>query len=358
MISMKKKILVSIIVPMYNNEKYIKECLDTLINQTYNNIEIIIIDDGSKDDSYKVATKIKDKRIKLIKQENKGANAARRKGIELATGDYCLFVDSDDWIDKNTIEELVTLIEDKNYEVIRFNGILEPSNKLKNIYNIKQDKKKLLTKKELYDLLINTKLLNNLCFSIYKTSLLKNNKSFDYDISNCEDYLVNLEVFTNSKKVLLYNKIYYHYRENLNSTTKTINEKIIKRNLEELIFVYSKLFDYLKVWKYNSIENQINVTYQILEMSRACLFNIFKIEKLKKKNFINYASTVFENNVFTYIRENFDYKDINKKIKNKSIKYKIKNSRNIKYIYEKEYKKLYYNYYLYRFREVIKRVLK
>ena len=205
---MKKKILVSIIVPMYNNEKYIKECLDTLINQTYNNIEIIIIDDGSKDDSYKVATKIKDKRIKLIKQENKGANAARRKGIELATGDYCLFVDSDDWIDKNTIEELVTLIEDKNYEVIRFNGILEPSNKLKNIYNIKQDKKKLLTKKELYDLLINTKLLNNLCFSIYKTSLLKNNKSFDYDISNCEDYLVNLEVFTNSKKVLLYNKIY------------------------------------------------------------------------------------------------------------------------------------------------------
>ena len=125
-----------------------------------------------------------------------------------------------------------------------------------------------------------------------------------------------------------------------------------------MIFVYSKLFDYLKVWKYNSIENQINVTYQILEMSRACLFNIFKIEKLKKKDFINYASTVFENNVFTYIRENFDYKDINKKIKNKSIKYKIKNSRNIKYIYEKEYKKLYYNYYLYRFREVIKRVLK
>ena len=79
---------------------------------------------------------------------------------------------------------------------------------------------------------------------------------------------------------------------------------------------------------------------------------------MKKKDFINYASTVFENNVFTYIRENFDYKDINKKIKNKSIKYKIKNSRNIKYIYEKEYKKLYYNYYLYRFREVIKRVLK
>ena len=101
--------LVSIIIPVYNVELYVKESIESVLKQTYKNIEIIIVDDGSTDNSLKVCKEVldTDKRIKVIHQENQGVVKARNKGIELANGDYIMFVDSDDWIDANMVEELV-----------------------------------------------------------------------------------------------------------------------------------------------------------------------------------------------------------------------------------------------------------
>ena len=107
---------VSVIIPMHNSSKYILECINSVINQTYKNLEIILIDDKSTDDTLKKVSSIKDKRIKLIKfKKNEGAAKARNKGIEEATGDYLCFLDSDDYWVKDKIRKQVEFIKDKAF---------------------------------------------------------------------------------------------------------------------------------------------------------------------------------------------------------------------------------------------------
>lgn len=107
---------VSVIIPTHNSEKYILECINSVINQTYKNLEIIIIDDKSTDDSVKLIKSIKDKRIKLIELErNSGAAITRNKGIEASTGDYICFLDSDDYWKLKKIEKQVKYIKDKAF---------------------------------------------------------------------------------------------------------------------------------------------------------------------------------------------------------------------------------------------------
>jgi teichuronic acid biosynthesis glycosyltransferase TuaG len=107
---------VSVIIPTYNSEKYLKECLSSVINQTYKNLEIIIVDDKSIDNTIKIIKKIKDKRIKLIELEkNSGVAIARNKGIEISTGDYICFLDSDDYWYKEKIEKQLKFIKNKEF---------------------------------------------------------------------------------------------------------------------------------------------------------------------------------------------------------------------------------------------------
>ena len=98
---------VSVVIPVYNVEDYLRDCLDSIVNQTLKDIEIICINDGSTDNSLEILEhyKSKDERIKVISQENGGISAARNKGIDLASGDYISFIDSDDYIDNNFYEK-------------------------------------------------------------------------------------------------------------------------------------------------------------------------------------------------------------------------------------------------------------
>ena len=103
--------MISIIVPVYNSEKYIDKCLDSILNQTYKDLEIVLVNDGSNDQSLKILEKyaLRDTRIKVVNQENKGVAAARNTGLDNATGEYILYVDSDDWIENNMVERMVEL---------------------------------------------------------------------------------------------------------------------------------------------------------------------------------------------------------------------------------------------------------
>ena len=115
--------LVSVVVPVYNVDRYLKNCLDSIIEQTYKNIEIIIIDDGSTDNSNEICQHyaLNDKRIMLIRQENRGLGPSRNLGIEYARGEYIAFIDSDDWWEKSTVEKLVNAATINNADLVYMN---------------------------------------------------------------------------------------------------------------------------------------------------------------------------------------------------------------------------------------------
>lgn len=117
--------LVSVIIPIYNVEKYLKKSVESVINQTYSNLEIILVDDGSTDLSYKLCEELKneDTRIVVIHKENGGLSDARNKGIDIATGKYLFFLDSDDYIEKNTIEILYNTLKTDGTDMVIFNFI-------------------------------------------------------------------------------------------------------------------------------------------------------------------------------------------------------------------------------------------
>ena len=114
---------VSVIIPVYNSEKYISECLDSVLNQTFKDIEIICIDDGSTDKSFDILNRynIKEKRITLLTQKNLGQSVARNKALEIAKGEYIYFLDSDDYIEPNLIEECIKKLDETQEGLICFN---------------------------------------------------------------------------------------------------------------------------------------------------------------------------------------------------------------------------------------------
>lgn len=346
---MKTDILISIVVPVYNAEKYLEECLASLVNQTYKNTEIILVDDGSTDSSLKILKKYQKKysSIKVISQKNQGSSFARSTGIKKAKGDYLMFVDADDWIDTNTISKLASILAKKQYDNIRFFGILEPSGIIKNQYEFQGKKQKELTKKEIYQLLIETKTLHNLCFGIYKTSLLKNIDSFESHVSFAEDYWANLDILTKASSVLMLNEVFYHYRENQASVTKKVEKERIIKNTEDAIFVYGKLFDYLKKWNIDNMENRIKVAFTILDVTRWSIFNIFKLKDIGKKETFELLKNIFDQEVFDDIRKSIPLKEVKKELKQKELIYRIKNSWNIKLIYKRKYHHLWINKYLF-----------
>lgn len=123
--------MISVIVPVYNKEHYILNCIKSVINQTYKNIEILIIDDGSTDNSFEIIKNINDERIKYFTQENSGVSCARNKGIEISMGDYISFLDADDEWDIHFLEEMINKIENSNacycgHVVKREKSVFEP----------------------------------------------------------------------------------------------------------------------------------------------------------------------------------------------------------------------------------------
>ena len=215
--------LISIIMPVYNAEKYLNRSIESIMNQTYNNIEIILVNDGSTDNSLEICTNYqeKDNRIKLINQENKGVSFARNKGIDESTGDYIMFIDSDDYIEKNMIEDMVEKIIEDDIDLI-ISGI--KMSYIKNGQVIQEEKYQLKDKmytieEMLNDILIDIDLICicGPCCKLYKTEIIKNNRiKFTNEFTMGEDTWYNLDyIDACTGKVVTMSNIYYNYmREN------------------------------------------------------------------------------------------------------------------------------------------------
>lgn len=193
---------VSVIVTVYNTEKYIEECIVSLINQTYKSIEIILIDGGSTDKTSEICQRYESKyeNIRLIHKENEGVSAARNRGIEEATGDYILFVDGDDWIENNTIETLVWL-EEKNEADITF--IIKEGHKDSTGKVLIDDGKKMLIH-------ILDKCAVEIWGKLFKKQLFNDVRFPDGKVH--EDLYIMPTILLKCKKVVAYHKGLYHYR--------------------------------------------------------------------------------------------------------------------------------------------------
>ena len=301
---------VSVIIPVYNVEQYLRQCLDSVINQTFKDIEIIIVNDCSQDNSLQIIKEYQqeDDRIVLINLEkNGGVGLARNEGMKVAKGKYITFVDSDDWIRKDYIEVLYNSITKYNTDVA-FSKFERYDNNSKNIINnnkkIKYYNKVICSIKDKKNLILSEpKILINLI--IEKKFIVENNVMFPKEVPG-EDVLFILKLIAINSKIMYIKDTVYFYRENRDSSIMTdINKK--------LNFDYDVLFLFF--------DEMLNV------FKRAGTFDIYKKE-LFVSLFIFFCREVTEKNLTS--RQYFDSVDVfKKKFYQKNFSFlKIKNIKN------------------------------
>jgi glycosyltransferase involved in cell wall biosynthesis len=199
--------LVSVIIPIYNAEKFLDKCISSVTNQSYNNLEILLINDGSSDRCGEICDEWakKDSKIKYTKQENAGVTKARAKGVSLAMGQWIYFVDSDDVLPDHSIEILINKLKDNDIVIgqVEFDGTYKwPFKKFNNVLSTNKYISKILTEKihgGPVARLINVNLFNDFIFDIPRR------------ITCGEDFLMNLRVARNAKKIRIIDDIVYKY---------------------------------------------------------------------------------------------------------------------------------------------------
>ena len=262
--------LISIIIPMHNVENTINKAIDSILNNSYQNFELILVDDDSSDNTLKVCEKYQDKRIKIIKQKHGGVSAARNNGIKNSNGEYIGFVDGDDYVDDDYLSSLLNYALENDLDWVESGVVYYWTKDKKN--NQSYFNQNMILEKDDYDLiyrhLFYTKYENIFLHSslsvagLYKRDIL-NNIYFKEDISNGEDILFNYDVINNINKYGYLNKNMYHYLSYQSGNhddedifkikiKQLIKEIEISRNKyndvltnEELLFIYNRLLSIL-----------------------------------------------------------------------------------------------------------------
>lgn len=230
---------VSVIIPVYNTEKYIAQCIESLLCQTLKECEFIFIDDGSKDRSKEIiqAYKKNDSRIKLLIQHNQGVSIARNNGLSIATGEYIGFVDSDDYIEKDMYQVLYTSAKNSDCDAVISNFESE-MNGHKVITNYPFPFENTLGKEyieqELLPYFLKADNLNTAVNKLYKRKIInEHHVEFPEKVSLGEDGMFNIRFFCHANSFKYVDYTGYHYREVLGSATRNITEKdYFKRALE------------------------------------------------------------------------------------------------------------------------------
>ena len=233
----------SFIVPVYNTKKYLKKCLDSILNQTYQNYEIIVVNNGSTDESANILKEYEknNNNIKVISQENQGLSEARNNGIQKATGDYFLLVDSDDYIEENLLEKLNEVIFDEP-DLIRFQA-REVDEEYKIIKEYEEEDFNTLDGKSAFKKISNYHYIENAWIYLYKTAYFKNNK-FKYTKGVYhEDYGLTPLVIIKANKVKSISYIGYNYLQQQNSIMHSNNYNKVKKKAFDMLHEYIKLID-------------------------------------------------------------------------------------------------------------------
>lgn len=277
---------VSIIIPIYNGEKYISACIRGLLKQTYQNIECILVDDGSSDSSGKICDFFaeKDTRVKVLHQQNSGVSVARNAGIEIAEGKYLVFFDVDDFVTEYVIEENVKIAEKNNVDVVLFCFWYFIVNENKKIDN-GMKKSYIGSKEEFFrEKLIETvenEMFNAPWNKMYrKDFLIRNDLKFDAMFSIYEDAVFAAKMFQYADKIAINNKKYYTYV--LRPTGSAIT-KYVDTYYKAITTFYKNAIDYCDMFEDNSKQKRkFSTVYMKLAMT-----NIKQISCHKKMNLVD-----------------------------------------------------------------------
>ena len=320
---------VSIIIPVYNSEKMLEKCIESVINQTYKNIEILIVNDGSKDKSLEIMkeNQNKDHRIMVINQENKGLSGARNAGLDKATGEYVTFIDSDDYIKENLIKDTIEIFNRYNCDVVRNNYELAYKDGNTKYRKELYEENEILSINEKKEELIKNILLGKVqsyswLLTIKKEILDKNSLKFDEDIFFMEDIVFIIRLIFFIKNIYFVREPnYFYYQSNENSLTKDTKKYV--KNINNILVMKKRLEKILKM-HINEFENYIKI------INTVYLNGIIGYLKISVRNSGNYKEILDE---LKKIRESQDIKEM---LGNKSLKLLKLNSSLYIYLYEKK----------------------
>ena len=229
----------SIIIPVYNTKKYIRKCLDSILNQNFEGLEIILVNDGSTDDTPEILREYEKKypdKIIVIDKENGGQGSARNVGMKIAKGDYITFVDSDDYIKENMYQEMYDMATEGNYDIVVC-GVEDVYEK-----NGACNVRSLFDKKDISvaDAIVNS--IPSVCNKIYRKTLFKQKKMLFDEHIGYEDFPYSMQLLMNAKRIGYIDKPFYEYVQRIKSSMH--NENIIK-NLD-IIKGYEQIVEYAK----------------------------------------------------------------------------------------------------------------
>lgn len=339
---MEEKIKVSVIIPVYNVEDYIEKCLDSVVNQTLKEIEIIVVNDGTKDNSMKKIEKyFSDLRIKIINKENGGLSSARNAGLAIAKGEYISFIDSDDFIEEKMLEELYN--ESENADIV-FSDNLN--------YNMIDSKVSKEERKFFFDNMVNKG--SYICMyssavvwnKIYKREFIEiNNLKFVEGIIH-EDDIFTIKSHFLAEKVKYIKKFHYYYR--VNRKDSIMNNKIKDNHLRNYKIIYEQVkefydnfngtnFEKLRLYLLKSyylifrmrLEGNVNkIEITDFENKFKKYYSELKLSRLEKRIIEDDVKRILKNREYSYINlfDSFYWKNkfINKKIFRRIIEEKIR----------------------------------
>lgn len=277
--------MVSVIVPVYNSEKSLKKCVESILKQTYTDFELILLDDGSKDDSLKICEEfaMQDKRVVVISHENRGVAATRNVGLQVAKRKYVQFVDSDDYIEEDMIEKLVSCMDNTKADMV-ICGYTEYSSNYKEVRLPEIEKVVDLNKigKE-YPTIFEKFLLNSPWNKLYKKEKIK--EGFPEDLSLGEDLVFNLHNMMNMNKIAFVKESYYNYIAGEGGLNKKYRENSIE--IAEKLYLESMTFcNVFCVGRVAEVHiSNIFMTFFFYGLTD--LFTISGYDKKKKKKILN-----------------------------------------------------------------------
>ena len=308
---------VSIIVPVYNVEIYLENCINSLIRQSYENIEIILINDGSTDKSLDICNsyKSKDNRIFVLSQPNSGVSYARNLGLKSATGEYILFVDSDDFVNENFVQKMVESMENVDMTICAY---------LENYKNDNIEHRIIENETVIDNVSAINKMFNRTYYGgyiwnkIFRKSIIEKNKiEFDSNIHMCEDLLFVSKYMCKCKLIKVIPDLLYNYR--MRESSAVWNKK--NKKYESLFISYNELYILHE-------QNNIKLDYLKYEILNSIYSNNIKIKSIKKYlkydisksyKYVILSKSISRNKkINLFIKKNFNIiyrKYMNKKIK-------------------------------------------